>query len=455
MATLCIFLRPKFTNNRFDQNTVHQRNRTGQQLMIEPVLVFSTVITRTGQTAFGNRGWTGVGYRRAAAQNNANGGTPGYPNGASHAAGGTITSLVYISEIMYADDARGSLPQWIELRNPSNKIGANLHNWRLTITNHDSMNEAGDAFEGKGSSTVLLNNLTIAPNSAVLIVSRLARTAREVDVFVPDDDIFVLYPTHRNAFGMANATTDILNAYGFNIRLEANAHDTNKRHEWQLVEEVGNLAARRTAGRNERTDTERYDDPRWMWPDAMTEDGDRISVARTNMPGGTMATGFTVADGKSESGWILSSMDMRTDLIRPTYYGHRNDWSTPGQTLESPLPVELSSFRPTLENGKVTIQWTTESELDNAGFNILRSETRDGEFTKVNEQMIQGKGTTAERTTYKWVDTTAKPGVVYYYQIEDVSFAGQHNTLATTKLKGLISAKGKLTTQWGDLKNLR
>lgn len=441
---------PNFTNNRFDQNTVHQRNRT------------TTNNDRSGvgaqdnandhRTAFGGRGWTGVGYRRMAAQTGANGGTPGYSNGASHSSGGTINGLVYISEIMYADDARGSLAQWIELRNPSPTLGANLHNWRLTITNHDSMNEAGDAFGGKGSASVLLRHLEIKPNSAVLIVSR--KGPRE-DVRLPDDDIFVLYPTHRGAFGMANATSDVLNTYGFNILLQSNAHDTNKRHEWQKVDEVGNLAARRTASRAERTDTERYDDPRWMWPNANAEDGARISVARTNMRGGTMATGFTVADGKSESGWVLSTMDMRTDLIAPTYYGHREDWSTPGQTRGQPLPVELSFFRPTLENGKVTIQWTTESELDNAGFNILRSDSRDGEFTKVNEQMIQGKGTTAERTAYKWVDTTAKLGAVYYYQIEDVSFAGQRTKLATTILKGLVSAKGKATTRWGELKNLR
>lgn len=441
---------PNFTNNRFDQNTVHQRNRT------------TTNNDRSGvgaqdnandhRTAFGGRGWTGVGYRRMAAQTGANGGTPGYPNGAFHDKGGTINSLVYISEIMYADDARGSLPQWIELRNPSPTLGANLHNWRLTITNHDSMNEAGDAFTGKGSAFVLLRHLEIKPNSAVLITSR--KGPRE-DVRLPDDDIFVLYPTHRGAFGMSNATSDVLNVYGFNITLHSNAHDSGKPQDWQLVDAVGNLAERRTASRAERTDTERYDAPRWMWPDANAEDGARISVARTNMRGGTQATGFMVADGKSESGWILSTMDMRTDLVAPTYYGHREDWSTPGQTRGQPLPVELSFFRPTLENGKVTIQWTTESELDNAGFNILRSDSRDGEFTKVNEQMIQGKGTTAERSTYKWVDTTAKPGVVYYYQIEDVSFAGQHNTLATTKLKGLVSAKGKATTRWGELKNLR
>ena len=442
---------PHFTNNRFDVNTVHQRNKTGG-LGNDRAGVGSANNINDGNTAFGNRGWTGVGYRRAATQNNANGGTPGYPNGAFHDKGGTITSLVYISEIMYADDARGSLAQWIELRNPSPTLGANLHNWRLTITNHDSKNEAGDAFEGRGSSTVLLRGLEIKPNSAVLITSR---KGPRTDVRLPDADIFVLYPTYRNDFSMANATTDILSPYGFNILLEANAHDTNKKHEWQKVDEVGNLAARRTASRAERADTERYDAPRWMLPNAMTEDGARISIARRNVPGGTLTAGFDMADGKEESGWILSNMDRRTDVISPTYYGHMNDWSTPGQTRGQPLPVELSYFRPTLENGKVTIQWTTESELDNAGFNILRSETRNGEFTQVNEQMIQGKGTTAERTTYKWVDTTAKPGAVYYYQIEDVSFAGERTKLATTKLKGLISAKGKLTTQWGDLKNLR
>ena len=116
------------------------------------------------------------------------------------------------------------------------------------------------------------------------------------------------------------------------------------------------------------------------------------------------------------------------------------------------LPVQLSSFRPTLEDGVVTIRWTTESELDNAGFNIYRSKNRDGEYKQINTELIEGQGTTGERTTYSWIDPTAKPGIVYYYQIEDVSFAGDRQSLAITKLKGLISAKNKLTTTWSELK---
>ncbi len=116
------------------------------------------------------------------------------------------------------------------------------------------------------------------------------------------------------------------------------------------------------------------------------------------------------------------------------------------------LPVTLSSFKATRTADGAVINWTTESEVDNAGFNILRSRTKTGEFEKINAKLIQGAGTTGERSTYTWTDTTAKPNTVYYYRIEDVSHAGVHQTLATTRLRGLISAKGKMITQWGILK---
>lgn len=117
-----------------------------------------------------------------------------------------------------------------------------------------------------------------------------------------------------------------------------------------------------------------------------------------------------------------------------------------------PLPVNLSHFRAELTDAGVVLKWTTESELDNAGFYIYRSPTKDGEFKVVNPTMIQGAGTTGERNEYIWTDTTAKPNTVYYYRIEDVSHAGVREQLATVRLRGLISARGKLTTIWADLK---
>ena len=117
-----------------------------------------------------------------------------------------------------------------------------------------------------------------------------------------------------------------------------------------------------------------------------------------------------------------------------------------------PVPVTLSYFRAERTDAGVVLKWTTESELDNAGFYIYRSETKDGEFKVANPTLIQGAGTTSERQTYTWTDTTAKPNTVYYYRIEDVSHAGTRKKLATVRMRGLVSASGKLTTIWADLK---
>ncbi len=113
-----------------------------------------------------------------------------------------------------------------------------------------------------------------------------------------------------------------------------------------------------------------------------------------------------------------------------------------------PLPVTLASFKAVRTADGAVINWSTASELNNAGFNILRSDSKKGEYKQINTKLIKGAGTTGERNTYTWTDTSAKPNTVYYYRIEDVSFAGEHETLATTRLRGLVSAKDKLVTQW-------
>ncbi len=124
-------------------------------------------------------------------------------------------------------------------------------------------------------------------------------------------------------------------------------------------------------------------------------------------------------------------------------------WLKPG---DKPLPVTLSHFRAEHTDAGIILNWTTESEVDNAGFYIYRSQTKDGTFKVVNPTLIQGAGTTSERNEYTWTDTTAKPNTVYYYQIEDISHAGVRKQLATIRMRGFVSASGKLTTRWADLK---
>ena len=200
----------------------------------------------------------------------------------------------------------------------------------------------------------------------------------------------------------------------------------------QVADKVGNLDG----------NTKTSDSPSWSLPDRKTEDGNRISIIRRYQNG-------TPLDGTKSTSWILADTAL---LSTSTYYGHPTDVSNPGQRVGGPLPVALSSLWARRAETGVVVKWITESELNNAGFNILRSETKNGEFKVVNPQLIQGAGTTSERQTYTWKDTTAKPNVVYYYRIEDISHAGVRKQLATVRLRGYVSAAGKLTTKWGDLK---
>ena len=119
---------------------------------------------------------------------------------------------------------------------------------------------------------------------------------------------------------------------------------------------------------------------------------------------------------------------------------------------KEPLPVTLSYFQAQHTDTGVVLNWTTESEMNNAGFHIYRSRAKDGEFKAVNPTMIQGAGTTSERNKYTWTDKTAKPNTVYYYRIVDVSYTGEQKQLATIRIRGLVSASGKWATRWGDLK---
>lgn len=440
----------------------------------------------------------GLGYQRGIMGK----GTPGYHNDVVKNTKSEISGSLIISELMLTTDD-GRYPQWIELHNTSKTHGIDTadtdgggpkKDWKIRIENHNS----GKWQAAATDKTVVEFNLKdlfryIPPNQTVLIVSDKARnSATATKVHFPNHRVKSIWDLKRGDFLMDNRRDIFLNAEGgFYIKitdgaggisdeignLDGKAADIRNNVEYDnafgwswlggsLEDAMGKTLSDTLTGRNERTslirlknadNTHRAGTPIRSVPavedDPETEADESMPAVEANETrGAVVPLGTPEHMFPMDAAWV-HAVDTKMARAQTTYYGVDTDHGTPGHTANTPLPVELSFFRPTLEDGQVTIQWTTESELDNAGFNILRSDSRSGEFKQVNEQMIQGKGTTATRSAYKWVDTTAKPGAVYYYQIEDVSFAGEHNTLATTKLKGLISAKGKLTTSWGDIKD--
>ncbi len=413
--------------------------------------------------------FTGIGYDSDITDDGGHLGTPGYPNVTVSSISDLKTGQFIVSELMLTTDG-GTYAQWIELHNTSKSEAINLEDpdgdgaltaWKMTIENHNS-----------GSWKRIRRNLHvevdlsewfqyIPPQQKVLIAAFADRNSGASDF--PSTRVATLWETHRRSFSMIKRGNLFLNASGgFTIKITDS--------QGNVSDSVGNLDGKAA---DPDADIGNDDPVGFDWPTELTEDGIRTSLIRLKKPDGSARIGMPTRDetgdatdkkgaalplGSDESSdtesfaWQHAADINLDDLAKMTWFGSEHDISTPLNSENTMMPVLLSFFRPIMENGEVLIQWTTEAELDNAGFNILRSETRNGHFKRINTQLIQGAGSTAERQTYKWIDTTAKPGTVYYYQIEDVSFSGERYRLATTKLKGLVSAKNKLTTQWGVLK---
>jgi hypothetical protein len=97
--------------------------------------------------------------------------------------------------------------------------------------------------------------------------------------------------------------------------------------------------------------------------------------------------------------------------------------------------IALSSFTAQPGNGSVTLNWTTEAEMDNAGFNILRAESENGEYVKINAAIIPSKAGAAAGASYQFIDSNAQNRKTYFYKLEDIDVSGtakQHGPQSAT-----------------------
>jgi len=131
-------------------------------------------------------------------------------------------------------------------------------------------------------------------------------------------------------------------------------------------------------------------------------------------------------------GWKSDSMGYYTTSEEPLgieahlYFYAREDGA---------LPIVLSSFTGVCLEGQGFLEWTTQSESNNQGWNVYRSENSDpGCSQQMNSEMIWGAGTSSQPREYSFLDPTELcPDQLYYYWLESVSYAGE------TQLYGPIS----------------
>lgn len=111
--------------------------------------------------------------------------------------------------------------------------------------------------------------------------------------------------------------------------------------------------------------------------------------------------------------------------------------------MDFSLPVELSIFNARAGNRFVLLRWVTESERDNAGFEIWRSEISDSNFqmisSYVHNPILQGKISSTSRTEYSFEDQLVANDRIYWYMLVDVAINGNktfHGPLSATPHTG-------------------
>jgi hypothetical protein len=94
--------------------------------------------------------------------------------------------------------------------------------------------------------------------------------------------------------------------------------------------------------------------------------------------------------------------------------------------IDNPLPVELSAFNSSVTGRNVTLSWSTNSELNNSGFDIEKLTSQSGsaiknEWSKVS--FVNGSGTISEPASYTFTDKNLSTGK-YKYRLKQIDFNG-------------------------------
>ncbi|PXF56284.1 MAG: hypothetical protein C4B58_14090 [Deltaproteobacteria bacterium] len=82
--------------------------------------------------------------------------------------------------------------------------------------------------------------------------------------------------------------------------------------------------------------------------------------------------------------------------------------------LGDPTLVNLARFDATPQGSAVHVEWETSAEIDNAGFHLWRSETEDGEYIRITDNLIEAQGGATFGIIYSYEDYDVISGKTYY-----------------------------------------
>jgi len=105
-----------------------------------------------------------------------------------------------------------------------------------------------------------------------------------------------------------------------------------------------------------------------------------------------------------------------------------------GLYFSGALPVTLNVFNAVFIDNLPLLTWITQSETENSYWNVYRSVSQNiGQAIQINNDLIEGAGTTTEPTEYTYLDESfyeyinqydINPQISFWYWVESVSLSG-------------------------------
>ncbi len=149
---------------------------------------------------------------------------------------------------------------------------------------------------------------------------------------------------------------------------------------------------------------------------ASWDDGTPLVVAKNNV-GPANAR-------RVDLGFYPPSSDVRSDFWNPASDGARLMQNALAYVAgaDAPLPVELSAFSGSAARGAISLSWTTATELNNAGFSVLRDGVEIASFR--SSVALRGHGTSSSANRYGYTDARVVTGRAYSYTLRSVDASG-------------------------------
>jgi hypothetical protein len=98
---------------------------------------------------------------------------------------------------------------------------------------------------------------------------------------------------------------------------------------------------------------------------------------------------------------------------------------------DDPLPVELKSFSAKIMAKSVNLEWTTATEVNNYGFEVLRS-TQDDKWDVLG--FVEGHGNSNSPKEYNFIDSEVNPAGTYSYRLKQIDNDGSYEFSKTIEV---------------------